>query len=122
MNNNPDCTQYPFDYWKHIVVKNIITPRYRWFTEFFDLFQAVEVVRCDRCMVEGYSNLSLPFKFDDMTSGELHCTLKRMGLKELEYTDIEIMPTIDELDDIGNYCEHCFEIVEEEIENGLSED
>ena len=104
------CKDYPFDYWKHIVVKNIIGTDYRYFTEYSKVFQGIDIDRCGECMVEGFISLSLPFRFDDMNEHELNCTLLSMGLKKIDYTELELMPELVATDS-EFLCPHCSEDV-----------
>ena len=104
------CEKYPFDYWKHIVVKNIIGTDYRFYTEYGELFQGIDIDRCGECMVEGFVSLSLPFRFDDIDSEELNCTLKAMGLKRIEHNDFELIPELIATES-EFLCDHCNEDV-----------
>ena len=104
------CKDYPFDYWKHIVVKNIIGTEYRFYTEYSGLFQGIDVDRCDVCMVEGFISLSVPFRFDDMDKHELNCTLLGMGLRKINHVDVELMPELISHES-GFMCDHCGEDV-----------
>ena len=107
-----NCTKYPFDYWKRIVIKDIIGTDYRFFANYKEVFQGVDLNRCDDCMVEGYVSVSIPFNMADMTTEELHCTLLSMGLKEMSFTDLELMSELITTED-GFLCEHCNEVLEE---------
>ena len=105
-----NCDDYPFDYNKHIFLKNIITPYYRSYVEFKGMIQGVSVNRCTNCMVEGYNSVTIPYIFEAISINEAKCTLHRMGLNELLLTDLKVMPKLNE--DSGDfYCEAC----EEEI-------
>ena len=91
-----NCDKYPFDYNKHIVIKTIMTPRYRKYTEFEQMFQGVSTYTCDNCMVGGFDSVSMPFKFEDLKLEEIRCTLMRMGIKRLDIKDVDIMHYIQE--------------------------
>ena len=115
------CDKYEFDYWKRIVIKDIIGSDYRWFANYKDVFQGVDLYVCDDCMVEGFVSVSVPFNIADMSTDELKCTLLAMGLNELSFTDLELMGELITTES-GFLCEHCNEILEEFDIMDLSED
>jgi len=107
-----DCTEYKFDYWKRIVIKDIIGAEYRWYVNVEDVFQGVDINRCDDCLVEGYVSISIVFNMQDMSTHELDCTLQSMGLKKLNFTDLDLMGELITTES-GFLCEHCNDILEE---------
>ena len=116
-----NCDKYPFDYNKHIIIKTIITPAFRQYTEFEDMFQGISTCVCDKCFVTGFEGVSMPFKFEDLSQDEIRCTLNRMGLKKLDIADVDIMPQIMEHEG-ENLCLTCKEEVENEAMADLYEE
>ena len=112
-----NCDKYPFDYNKHIIIKNILTSTYKHFVGLpeMSLFQGIEIARCENCLVQGYPSFSMPFQFEEITFDEVHCTLIRMGLKEITMDEMDIMPILDITDD-GVCCKECLEALEDTID------
>ncbi len=112
-----NCNKYKFDYAKHILIKNIISPLYKTYTEYDENFQGIKVERCHKCYVEGYVGLSIPFRINDLEVPEIKCTLFRMGLTEIPSKEVEIMNKLNELDG-EYYCDWCQdEQIQEDIDN-----
>ena len=97
MENKINCNEYPFDYNKHILLKEILTPTFKFFIEDekHGVFQGVELDRCENCLVSGYLSFSMPFRFDDISKEEIQCTLLRMGVLEIPINDMEINPKLE---------------------------
>ena len=112
--------KFPFDYSKHIIIKRIISPYYRHYTETADLFQGVSLCRCDQCMIQGQDSFSRPFKFDEVSTEEIDCILKRMGLVKIIYADVILLTEVQEVDG-EHYCLECqenldnLEVIDEEL-------
>ena len=108
-----NCDKFPFDYTKHITLKAIVTSEFRHFTQNGEIFQGISVTRCDKCLIQGYEALSIPFKFDNISNKEINCTLKRMGLYELTTSEALILTELEHTES-GALCESCLEILEYE--------
>ena len=110
-----DCDKFPFDYNKHITLKNVVSSEYRYFVRSNNVFQGISVHRCDHCLVEGFNSFTIPFQFETSSPDEIHCTLKRMGLIEISPIEASILPELENIES-GLLCGTCIELLEiEEI-------
>ena len=113
-----ECTEYKFDYWKHITLKQLIGVSCNQFAERDDQFTGLYIEHCVECYTESVVEYTVPFKMIDMSTEEVRCTLKRMGLYEMEFDDMEKLPYIEWVgsdEKMKPYCEYCYEKVNEEI-------
>jgi len=99
-----------FDYSDRIVLKKLIGFGVRKFHEVNGVFTPVTVDRCENCQVEGIIK-GKSFFIDDMPKEDIEWTLTGMGIRRIDKTDFELMPTLEE-DCV--LCEHCKELEYEE--------